>query len=195
MAITTAKAGIVQNAGGVALGVTTTTGSAITTSLALRTVNPAGEQKSSRVKSASTGAQNIAAATSGGRLSYDPAREFIINGFSTKINGTTNTALSTAATPSGTNRKPVQPSVHMLGVGYRVAIAAGYWRPLGIAGQRTSWSTAPTTLATTNYKSTTNAVTTASDKAVSSLTVPGNLVYRSGSPNATVKSYAPFFGR
>lgn len=195
MAITTAKSGSVQNAGGVALGVTTTTGSAITTSLALRTVNPAGEQKGNRVKSASSGAQNIAAATSGGRLSYDPTREFIINGFSTKINGTTSTALSTAATPSGTNRKAVQPSVHMLGVGYRVAIAAGYWRQLGISGQRTNWSTAPTTLATTNYKSTTNSATTASDKAVPSLTVPGNLLFRTGAPNAVIKSYAPFFGQ
>lgn len=195
MPITTAKSGIVQNAGGVALGVTTTTGSAITTSLALRTVNPAGEQKGNRVRSASSGAQNIAAATAGGRLSYDAQREFIINGFSTKINGTTSTALSTAANPSGTNRKAVQPSVHMLGVGYRVAIAAGYWRPLGIAGQRTSWSVAPTTLATTNYKSTTNAATTANDKAVSSLAVPGNLVYRTGAPNAVIKAYAPFFGQ
>jgi hypothetical protein len=195
MAITTAKSGSVQNAGGVALGVTTTSGSAITTSLALRTVNPAGEQKGNRVRSASSGAQNIAAATSGGRLSYDPTREFIINGFSTKINGTTSTALSTAATPSGTNRKAVQPSVHMLGVGYRVAIAAGYWRALGISGQRTNWSTAPTTLATTNYKSTTNAATTASDKAVASLTVPGNLLYRTGAPNAVIKAYAPFFGQ
>ena len=195
MPITTAKSGIVQNAGGVALGVTTTTGSAITTSLALRTVNPAGEQKDNRVRSASSGAQNIAAATAGGRLSYDAQREFIINGFSTKINGTNSTALSTAANPSGTNRKAVQPSVHMLGVGYRVAIAAGYWRPLGIAGQRTSWSVAPTTLATTNYKSTTNAATTASDKAVPSLTVPGNLLFRTGAPNAVIKSYAPFFGQ
>jgi hypothetical protein len=195
MAITTAKSGSVQNAGGVALGVTTTSGSAITTSLALRTVNPAGEQKGNRVRSASSGAQNIAAATSGGRLSYDPAREFIINGFSTKVNGTTSTALSTAATPSGTNRKAVQSSVHMLGVGYRVAIAAGYWRQLGISGQRTNWSTAPTTLATTNYKSTTNSATTASDKAVPSLTVPGNLLFRTGAPNAVIKSYAPFFGQ
>ena len=83
----------------------------------------------------------------------------------------------------------------MLGVGYRVAIAAGYWRPLGIAGQRTSWSTAPTTLVTTNYKSTTNSATTASDKAVPSLTVPGNLIYRTGAPTATIKSYAPFYGQ
>jgi len=195
MAITTAKSGSVQNAGGVALGVTTTSGSAITTSLALRTVNPAGEQKGNRVRSASSGAQNIAAATSGGRLSYDPTREFIINGFSTKINGTTSTALSTAATPSGANRKAVQPSVHMLGIGYRTAIAAGYWRQLKISGQRNGWSTQPSTLATTNYKSTTNSATTASDKAVNSLTVPGNLVYRTGAPNAVIKSYAPFFGQ
>lgn len=195
MAITTAKSGSVQNAGGVAIGVTTVTGSAITSSLALRTVNPAGEQKMNRVKSAATGAQNIAAATSGGRLSYDAPREFIINGFSTKVNGSTSSALAFASTPSGTNRKGVQSSVHMLGVAYKTAFAAGYWRVLGIAGQRTNWSTGPTTLATTYYKSTTNASTTAVDKAVSSLTVPGNLLYRSGSPSATIKSYPPFFGR
>jgi len=195
MATTTATSGgVARNSGSVAIGVSTATGSAITTSLALRTLSPAGEQKASRVRSASSGSQNIAAATSGGRLSYDPVREFIIHGFSTKINGTASTVLSTTATPSGTKRKAVQGSVHMLGVGYRTAIVAGYWRPLGIAGQRTSWSTAPTTLATTNYKSTTNAGTTAVDKAVASLAVPGNLVYRSGGPNAVVKAYAPFFG-
>jgi hypothetical protein len=194
MTITTAKSGSVQNAGGVAIGVTTVSGSAMTSSLALRTVNPAGEQKGNRVRSASSGSQNIAAATSGGRLSYDAPREFIINGFSTKINGTASSVLSFASTPSGTNRKAVQSSVHMLGVAYKTAIAAGYWRVLGISGQRTNWSTGPTTMATTNYKSTTNASTTAVDKAVPSLTVPGNLLYRSGSASATIKSYPPFYG-
>jgi hypothetical protein len=195
MAMTTATSGgVARNSGGVAIGVTTSTGSAITSSLAIRTLNPAGEKKANRVQASSGGAQNIATATAGGRLSYDPVREFIMHGFSTKINGTASTVLATTATPSGSKRKPVQGSVHMLGVAYRTAIAAGYWRPLGIANQRTLWSTAPTTMATTNYKSTTNAATTAVDKAVPSLAVPGNLVYRTGAPNVVIKAYAPFFG-
>ena len=156
MAITTAKAGSVR-AGGVALGVTTTSGSAITSSLALRSINPAGEQKGNRVRSASSGSQNIAAATSGGRLSYDPVREFIINGFSTKINGSASTVLALAgSTTSGMNRKAIQPSIHLTGVNYRTAILAGYWRPLGIANQRSNWSSAPASVATSTYKSTTN---------------------------------------
>lgn len=196
MPITTATSGgTARNSGGVAVGVSTTSGSAITSSLAIRSVNPAGEQKGNRVRSSSTGSQNIAAATSGGRLSYDPTREFILHGFSTKINGTASNVMAFASTPSGTNRKAVQPKVGMIGVAYKTAILAGYWRPLGISGQRTNWSTAPTTMVGTNYKSTTNAATTASDKAVSSLTVPGNLVYRTGAAAAVVKAYAPFFGQ
>ncbi len=194
MAMTTAKSGAVQNAGGVVLGVSTVAGSAITSSLGIRSVNPAGEQKGNRVRVATTGSQNIATATSGGRLSYDPVREFLFNGYSTKINGSTSTVLATAGTLSGTSRKIVQSSVHMLGAAYSTAILAGFWRPLGIANQRTNWSTAPTSMVGTNYKSTTNAATTAVDKAVPSLTVPGNLLYRTGSPNVTVKTYPPFFG-
>ena len=71
---------------------------------------------------------------------------------------------------------------------------AGYWRAVGIAGQRTNWSTAPATNNVT-YQTPTGGVL-ADDNAqfLTYKAIPGELAYMDGSPNPIQDEYKGRYG-
>lgn len=116
------------------------------------------------------------------------ATEWIMRGVTTKINGVANNVLLINGTPE--NRVKTMNSNKSKGAQTSSAHRSGYWRPLGIAGQRTNWSTAPATN-NVSYVLPTNNASNAVDQGqfVTYRSVPGELVYMEGALDATLKDY------
>lgn len=182
--------------GGTVIGITsasnTTTGP-ITRTFNLTNNAIDGEPRRSLVleKSGSGSAYNTKKALTSGTFARDQVAtrgEWIVRGLAEKINGSANTVLLINGTPF--DRPKTRTSNKSKGAKTSTAHRSGYWRPMGISGQRTNWSTAP---ATNNvaYVSTTNNAVDASDQCqfVTYRAVPGELVYMYGSLDAKLKDY------
>jgi hypothetical protein len=131
-------------------------------------------------------------ALSAGTFAYDP-NAFLIQGYSTTINGIANNALLfTDGDQFRLRRALIQKS---WGYKYSTAIRAGYFSFTKIAGKRTNWSTAPSSLNDT-FRSTTNNGNASSDEAqyVTFRSVPGELTYMDGSRNPITDEYPAITG-
>ena len=122
-----------------------------------------------------------------GTFAYNQV-QFMIRTSATKINNIANTTL---LIPGYSNQPPhQQTSNKSKGAKTSTAWRAGYWNAVGIAGQRTNWSTAPATN-NVNYVLPTNNASNAADQAqfVTYKLIPGELAYMDGSPNPIQDEY------
>lgn len=187
--------------GGTAVGITAATsvanGQPITQTRpfsAMTVENLSYEQRS--VPKALTGAGHASHATTAtpGTFAYNQvAGTYLIRTYCDTITGSGNTALQSAGGEQHLQRRGLKQKE--LGASLLAAHRAGYWEPIGIARQRTNWSTTPTAL-TNTFKSTTNNSTDSDDQAlyVTYRSVPGELVYRDGSPSPILDDYKAITG-
>ena len=109
---------------------------------------------------------------------------------------TINNSAATALLIGGQTTPPPHRSISNKSKGAKTSTAyrAGYWRALGIAGQRTNWSTAPSTN-NVAYQETTG-TGNADDEAifVTYKAIPGELAYMDGSPNPIQDEYKGRYG-
>ena len=128
---------------------------------------------------------------SGGTFAYDQV-QFMLRMSATKINNSDATALLI----NGQTTPPPHRAITNKSKGAKTSTAwrAGYWEALGIAGQRTNWSTAPSTN-NAAYQETTG-TGNADDEAifVTYKAVPGELAYIDGSPNPIQDEYKGRYG-
>ena len=186
--------------GGVAMGITdatsVTTGNPFTQTFSVHTALTSGvlsERRSKPVQA--SGASHTFSATkaySAGTFAYENKgghRNFLIAGYSIKVNNVSNTTLQIMGHEAFRLRRDrIQKS---WGAGTSTAWRAGYFRFTRVAGTRTNWSTAPSALNNT-FKSTTNNGTDASDEAmyVTFKSIPGEFCWMDGSRNPVQKDYA-----
>jgi len=189
-----------EQIGAVALGITdattVTTGNAYTQSLSIRdavTSSTMSTRRSRAIAASGTfhtySAQKALAA---GTFAYDP-NAFLIQGYSTTVNGIANNALLfTDGDQFRKRRALIQKS---WGYKYSTAIRAGYFSFTKISGKRTNWSTAPSSLNDT-FRSTTNNAVASDDQAmfVTYRSIPGELVYLSGSTTPVLDDYKAITG-
>jgi hypothetical protein len=189
-----------EQIGAVALGITdastVTTGNPFTQTLSLHSSITSGVMSTRRsVPVALSGTfhtYSAQKALSAGTFAYDP-NAFLIQGYSTTINGIANNALLfTDGDQFRLRRALIQKS---WGYKYSTAIRAGYFSFTKIAGKRTNWSTAPSSLNDT-FRSTTNNGNASSDEAqyVTFRSVPGELTYMDGSRNPITDEYPAITG-
>jgi hypothetical protein len=128
---------------------------------------------------------------SGGTFAYNQV-EFMMMMSADTINNSSATALLIG----GQTTPPPHRSISNKSKGAKTSTAyrAGYWRALGIAGQRTNWSTAPSTN-NVAYQETTG-TGNADDEAifVTYKAIPGELAYMDGSPNPIQDEYKGRYG-
>ena len=126
-------------------------------------------------------------ALAAGTFAFNQQQPMIKN-VTTKINNIASTLLSINGLPF--NRVKTRISNKSKGARTSTAYRSGYWRPLGISGQRTLWSTPPTSN-NTFYVLPTNNASNADDQGqfVTYKAVPGELVYLYGAPNPILKDY------
>jgi len=177
--------------GGTVIGITSasdTVNGPITQTFNL-TDNAIGGERRSLVIEASGAAHSYSAqkAYTSGTFAYDQS-EFIIRGVTTKINNVSNTVLKINGLPA--NRPHTLVSNKGKGAKTTTAYRSGYWRPTGIANQRTNWSTAPAT-ANVAFVLPTNNGSDAVDQGqyVTYRSVPGELVYMYGAIDAKLADY------
>jgi len=115
-------------------------------------------------------------------------QQAMIRTVTTRINNIASTLLSVNGLPI--NRVKTRISNKSKGARTSTAYRSGHWRPLGISGQRTLWSTPPASN-NTFYVLPTNNGSNADDQGqfVTYKAVPGELVYRYGAPNPILKDY------
>lgn len=127
----------------------------------------------------------------GGTFAYNQV-EFMMMMSADTINNSSATALLIG----GQTTPPPHRSISNKSKGAKTSTAyrAGYWRALGIAGQRTNWSTAPSTN-NVAYQETTG-TGNADDEAifVTYKAIPGELAYMDGSPNPIQDEYKGRYG-
>lgn len=130
---------------------------------------------------------NATKALAAGTFAYDQ-EQFMIRGVATKINNIASTLLSINGLPA--NRPHTLVSNKSKGAKTSTAHRSGYWRGLGISGQRTNWSTPPATN-NVNYVLPTNNSSNAVDQGqfVTYRSVPGELVYMYGAIDPVLKDY------
>lgn len=179
--------------GGTAVGITSTTSTAngqpITRTFPL-TSNAIEGAVRKPVPVAASGAGHAFStqkAYTSGTFAYTQS-QFMVIGLATKINNVANTELLMGASVT---RPKTLISNKMKGAKTSTAYRAGYWNAFGISGQRTNWSTAPST-ASASYVLPTNNASNADDQAqfVTYRTVPGELVYMYGTIDPKLKDYA-----
>lgn len=131
-------------------------------------------------------------ALAAGTFAYDP-NAFLISGYSTTVNGITNTSLQIVGAESFRQRTALKQK--SWGYKYSTAIRAGYFSFTKISGKRTNWTTAPSALNDT-FRSTTNNAVASSDEAqfVTFRSVPGELTYMDGSRNPITDEYPAITG-
>ena len=114
--------------------------------------------------------------------------QFMIRTVATKINNVASTVLSINGEVG--NRPHTLISNKSKGAKTSTAHRSGYWRGVGIAGQRTNWSTAPATN-NVSYVLPTNNSSNASDQGqfVTYRSVPGELAYMYGALDAALVDY------
>lgn len=133
-------------------------------------------------------------ADSGGTFAYEATYFIMRGGVTTQINGQANSAIQSNGNESF--RRPRWLKQNMLGADTSTSYRAGYWNALGVANQRTNWSTAPTGLAPHTFKSTTSNSTNSDDQGlyVTYRSVPGELVYMQGSLTPKQDDYKAITG-
>lgn len=126
-------------------------------------------------------------AYSAGTFAYDQD-QFMIRTVATKINNVSSTVLSINGEVS--NRPHTLISNKSKGAKTSTAFRSGYWRPVGISGQRTNWSTAPASN-NVNYVLPTNNGSNAADQGqfVTYRSVPGELAFMYGAIDANQANY------
>ena len=189
----------VEVKGGVVVGITNATditkGNAVTEVFQF-SANAIGEldvlttpKESASVHSAS----NQTGVLSGGTFAYNQS-QFMVRTSATNINNSSSTAL---LIPGYGSMAPPHRSVTNSSKGAKTSTAwrARYFNWLGIAGQRTNWSTAPATN-NVSYVLTTDNSSNASDQAifVTYKAIPGELAYMDGSPDPIQDEYKGRYG-
>lgn len=177
--------------GGTAVGITSTTNTTTgplsrTFAITLNAIDGAVRRNVPVAASGANHAYSAGKAYSAGTFAYNQS-QFMVIGLATSINGVANTALRF---PSSVDRPHRNISNKSKGAKTSTAHRDGYWRPMGISGQRTNWSTAPSTN-NVNYVLPTNNASNADDQAiyVTYRSVPGELVYMYGTLDAKMKDY------
>ena len=189
-----------EQIGAVALGITdattVTTGNPYTQTLNFKdsVTNSVMSTRRSRAIAASGPFHTYSAqkALTAGTFAYDP-NAFLIQGYSTTINGIANNSLLfTDGDQFRLRRSLIQKS---WGYKYATAIRAGYFSFTKISGKRTNWTTAPSSLNDT-FRSTTNNAVASSDEAqyVTFRSVPGELTYMDGSREPITDEYPAITG-
>jgi hypothetical protein len=189
-----------EQIGAVALGITdastVTTGNTYTQTLSLHNSITSGIMSTRRslpvALSGTFHTYSAQKALSAGTFAYDP-NAFLIQGYSTTVNGIANNALLfTDGDQFRKRRALIQKS---WGYKYSTAIRAGYFSFTKIAGKRTNWSTAPSSLNDT-FRSTTNNAVASDDQAqyVTFRSVPGELTYMDGSRHPITDEYPAITG-
>lgn len=122
-----------------------------------------------------------------GTFAYDQS-DWMIKTVGTKINNVASTLLSINGLPA--NRPHTLISNKSKGAKTSTAHRSGYWRGLGISGQRTNWSVAPETN-NVSYVLPTNNASDANDQGqfVTYRSVPGELVYMYGAIDPVLVDY------
>lgn len=135
---------------------------------------------------------NATKALTSGTFAYDQV-DFMIRGVASTINGTANTSIRIVGNEEWKVKNHV--SNKAKGAKTSTAYRAGYFRHIGISGQRTNWSTAPTT-GNVAYVLPTNNASPAVDQAqfVTYRAVPGELTYMYGGPNPLQDDYKAVTG-
>ena len=178
--------------GGTAVGITSgsdTTNGPITQTFPLTSNAIDGETRRVTVIEASGAAHAYSAqkADAGGTFAYDQD-QFIIRTVTTKINNQSNTVLQINGIPRNRPKNNVTDSAK--GALLTTAHRSGYWRGVGISGQRTNWSTPPSTGDIT-FKLPTNNASDAVDQGqfVTYKSIPGELAYMYGAIDAKQDDY------
>ena len=178
--------------GGTVIGITSatdTTAGPITQTFNLTDNAIDGRERRVLVLEASGAAHAYSAqkADTGGTFAYDQD-QFIIRTVTTKINNQSNTVLQINGLPD--NRPHTLVSNKSKGGKTTTAHRSGYWRGVGISGQRTNWSTPPATN-NVDYVLPTNNSSNADDQGqfVTYKSVPGELAYMHGAIDATQADY------
>ena len=127
----------------------------------------------------------------GGTFAYNQS-QFMMLTSATKINNSAATALLIGGQTTPAPHRSI--TNKSKGAKTSTAWRAGYWEALGIAGQRTNWSTAPSTN-NVAYQETTG-TGNSDDEAifVTYKAVPGELAYMDGSPNPIQDEYKGRYG-
>jgi len=189
-----------EQIGGVAMGITdattVTTGSPFTQTFSVKDAITSSTMSTrrNRVAEASGTYHTYSAqkALSAGTFAYNQDA-FLIHGYSTTINGISNNSLLFTGGDSYRQRTALKQK--SWGYKYSTAIRAGYFSFTKIAGKRTNWTTAPSSLNDT-FRSTTNNAVASSDEAqfVTFRSVPGELTYMDGSRNPITDEYPAITG-
>ena len=128
-----------------------------------------------------------------GTWAYQAAGEYMVRRMATTINGSANTVLQSGG--SNHPRRSIHVRSDQIGAKLVTAHRAGYWRPTGVSGQRTNWSSSVST-ANANYGNNDGSLSATADDAArvtpwNSSGVPAELVYlETGSVStANMKDY------
>jgi len=178
--------------GGTAVGITSgsdTTNGPITQTFPLTSNAIEVDERRSLPKELSgTGhASNATKADSGGTFAYDQV-QFMIRTVATQVNGQASTVLSINGELG--NRPHTLVSNKSKGAKTSTAIRSGYWRGAGISGQRTNWSTPPSSN-NVSFVLPTNNGSDAVDQGqfVTYRSVPGELAFMYGAIDANQVDY------
>jgi len=182
----------VEVKGGVMVGVTsattTTAGSPITETFEFKkNAIKAAFSKPKQTTSANSSYNATTSMTSGGTFAYNQS-QFMIRNSATKINNSSSNVLLINVMADNYQHRNV--SNKSKGAKTSTAWRAGYWLSVGIAGQRTNWSTDPSSN-NVNYVQPTDNTSNADDDAiyVTYKSVPGELAYMDGSANPIQDEY------
>jgi hypothetical protein len=140
----------------------------------------------------SGGAMDVQKAYAAGTFAYDQVA-FLMRTYSSTVNGVANTTLLYNGNEQHRQRRYLKQKD--MGASLLAAHRAGYWQPLGIANQRSNWSTSPTALSNT-FTSTTNNAVDSDDQGiyVTFRSIPGELVYMEGSLTPKQDDYKAITG-
>ena len=181
--------------GGTVVGITsatdTTAGEPVTRTFTTKDqgVGPTGFARRSAPKDTADTVEAKGAST--GTFAYDQVA-FILRGnqASNTINGSASTELKINGNED--NRDNERSSLAAIGAKTSTAWTNGNWRPLGVTGQRTNWSSDPDpifTHAESGYYQGDSAAHTTVDDAVGTQAVPGELAYMYGALDAKQDDY------
>tara|TARA_R100000008_G_scaffold81616_2_gene65050 strand:+ start:2050 stop:2667 length:618 start_codon:yes stop_codon:yes gene_type:complete len=115
-----------------------------------------------------------------GTWAYQAAGEYMVRRMATTINGSANTVLQSGG--SNHPRRSIHVRSDQIGAKLGTAHRAGYWRPTGVSGQRTNWSSDPDP-ANANYGNNDGSLSATADDAArvtpwkNTSGVPAELVY------------------
>lgn len=122
---------------------------------------------------------NAKKSRSGGDFAYQAEGKYVVRRMCDELNGLANDAINSGGSDTAA-RKSIHVRSDQIGAKRLTAYAAGNWRPTGISGQRTNWSTLNS--ANANYANNTGALSATADDAGrvtpwNSSGVPAELVY------------------